>query len=517
VIYVVLATGLSWLLGDPAGAMARLLTSGPKHAAGILLLTPLFMELPLSHHRAKYVESVAQAVAALAVAIAVFIVNDRLPLAFLPFLPLAWAALRMSTRMLFLLMLAIAFIASIGSAYGMGPFSFERLGPATGTLTLQIFQMSMVVVFLALSLTVGSERATSLQLYESEKLFFRSFNASVEGKLMVTRGPDRWIVDRSNQSARELLPGLPEGVTVLDDVLGPETTEILSAATENLSDGNARLTLKLADGRSLNVSVTDIGQRPDGTLLVLHFYDITESLRVRQLEEEELNRASEVQRALLPDELPDTPGWTLGTSTTPASQVGGDFYDLRASLPKLVLSLGDVMGKGMDAGMLAAATRAVLRSQDPHGTPSRVVSDAARVLDGDLRRLSAFVTVAYVLVDLETGEFGLTDAGHGLHFVFRAESKRTERISSDDMPLGLGERWHDISGSLEPGDTILLVSDGVLDLWGGSVEELQDVITRLGQRDGISTQDFVDELCAPAVSQQEGDDDVTAVALRRQR
>ncbi|CAN5374340.1 hypothetical protein BH09ACT8_BH09ACT8_05630 [soil metagenome] len=515
-LYGLLAAGLSWLLGDHAGAWDRLLTAAPKHAAGVLMLTPLFMDLPRRHQRAKYIESAVQAFAAVAVAIVVFVLNHRLPLAFLPFLPLAWAALRMSTRLLFLVMLAVAVIASYGSAHGMGPFSFERLGPAAGTVTLQVFQMSMVAVFLALSLVVGSERATSLRLYESEELFRKSFNSSVAGKLMVTRGPVHWTVDRSNRSARELLPGLPEGAASLDEVLGPEATDQLSAAADSLVDGNARLTLRLADGRSLSVSAAVIAERPNGTLLVLHFNDITESLRVRHLEQEELNRAAEVQRALLPDELPDTPGWTFGTSTTPANQVGGDFYDVRVRKDKVVVSLGDVMGKGMDAGMLAAATRAVLRSQDPCGNPAQIVSHTARVLEGDLRRVGAFVTLAYVLVDMESGDFDFTDAGHGLHFIARAETGLTERLASADMPLGLGERWHEISGSLAPGDAILLVSDGVLDLWGGSVEELEQVITRCVNRDGISPQAIVDELCA-VVGHHDVDDDVTAVVLRRER
>lgn len=224
-----------------------------------------------------------------------------------------------------------------------------------------------------------------------------------------------------------------------------------------------------------------------------------------------------MQRALLPEELPDTPGWTFGTSFTPANQVGGDFYDLRVRKPNVVASLGDVMGKGMDAGMLAAATRAVLRSQDPNQSPSQVVSDTARVLGGDLRRISAFVTLAYVLVDMESGEFRFTDAGHGLYFITRAESGRTERLASRDLPLGFGERWGELSGSLAPGDTVVLVSDGVLDLWGGSVDGLQEAVTQCVNRDGSSPQAVVDELCAAAGAHRDGDDDVTAVAMRRER
>ena len=519
VLYGLSAWGASLLLGYPEGAWVLLLTSAPGQAAGILLITPLFMNLPRRLGPANRAETAAQVFVALAVSIGAFVVNDGLSLGFLTFLPLAWAALRMSTRLLSLETLAIAIVAFVASFEDAGPFAFDRWGTTTASLTLQLFNISMVVIFLAVSLAVGAERETSLRLSESEDLFVKSFNSSVAGKLMVTRGPVHWTVQRSNPSARELLPWLTEGADSLDEVLGPEATAVLSAAADSLVDGNARTTLTLADGRSLNVSVAEIGERSYGTLLVLHFHDITESLRLRELEQDEMNRAANVQRALLPDVLPETPGWTYGTSTTPASQVGGDFYDLRVRSPKVVVSLGDVMGKGVGAGMLAAAIRAVLRSHDPTASPAQVVTDTARVLEGDLRRMSGFVTLAYVLVDMETGEFRFTDAGHGLYFIARGDSGETERIASDDMPVGLGEQWREISGSLAPGDTILLVSDGVLDLWGGSVEELQAAITRSANREGISPQAFVDELCAAATTggHHDGDDDVTAVALRRER
>lgn len=349
VLYGLSAWGSSLLLGYTEGAWDLLLIAVPGHAAGIMLITPLFMNLPRRQQPATYAETTAQVFVALTVAIAVFVVNDMLPLAFLSFLPLAWAALRMSTRLLSLVMLAIAVVASVGSVGDTGPFAVDRWGPTTATLALQLFLISMVVTLLAVSLVVGSEREKSLRLSESEDLFVKSFNSSVAGKLMVTRGAVHWTVHRSNPSAQELLPWLSEGLETLDEVLGPEATEILSAAADSLVDGSAGTTLALADGRSLEVSVAVIGERPEGTLLVLHFHDITESLRLRELERDEMNRAANVQRALLPDVLPDTPGWTYGTSTTPASQVGGDFYDLRVRTPKVVVSLGDVMGKGVGA------------------------------------------------------------------------------------------------------------------------------------------------------------------------
>jgi serine phosphatase RsbU (regulator of sigma subunit) len=168
----------------------------------------------------------------------------------------------------------------------------------------------------------------------------------------------------------------------------------------------------------------------------------------------------------------------------------------------------------MDAGMLAAATRTALRSNDPATTPSDVLNGAAGILDGDLRRISAFVTLSYVLVDMDSGGFRFADAGHGLLFVIRTTSGTVERLSSEDMPVGVGNHWRQLSDRLALGDMILLVSDGVLDLWGGSIEGLEDAIAQCGNGNGTSPQAVVDYLCANA-GELVDSDDVTAVALSR--
>ena len=514
-VYAVLAFGAFSLFGDHASASESLETACLKHAAGIALLTPLFITPPLRNQQAGRAETVGVAVATLAVTAAVFTVGP-LPLEYLPFLPLVWAALRLSTWMLSLLIVGVASISANGSIFGMGPLSFDLWGVSTGTVLMQVYQMSMVAVFLTLSIVVGSERDMSTRLHESEELFRKSFNSSVAGKLMGVRTTNQWIVERANPSAQDLLPGLRKGLRNLDTLMGEDVVARLSEAADSLVGDSARITVQLTDGRSLNVSIAVIGETAEGTQFVLHFHDVTESERLRQLEQEEIHRAVEVQRALLPGNLPETPGWTFGTSNSPARQVGGDFYDVRVREPSIVLSLGDVMGKGMDAGMLAAATRTALRSHDPGMTPSAVVTSAAGILEGDLRRISAFVTLAYVLVDIDSGDFRFADAGHGLHFVIRTRSGQIERLSSDDMPVGLGDQWRELSDRLAPGDMILLVSDGVLDLWGGSLEGLEDAIAQCTNGNGVGPQAVVDYLCAHAGELLDGDD-VTAVALRRAR
>ena len=513
-IYGVLASATFYLFGNPAAATETLQTGVLKHVAGIALLTPLLMLPTRQKQQAGYAETVGHVIWTLGTATGVFIFNHTLlPLAFLTFPSLVAATLRLSARQLSLVLVGVAGIASLGSVINLGPFAFDQMGGASGVALLEAYQLSIVAVLLTLSLLVGSEREMSSRLYESEELFRKSFNSSVAGKLMAVRTTTQWIVERANPSARELLPGLRTGIRQLDTLMGEGAIARLDEAADSLVGDNARITVQLGDGRSLNVSMAVIGEKPEGMQLVLHFHDVTESERLRQLELEELNRAAEVQRALVPDTLPATPGWTIGTYTSPARQIGGDFYDVRVHEPAIALTLGDVMGKGMDAGMLAAATRTALRSQDLNSSPSDVVTRAAGILDSDLRRISAFVTLAYARVDMQSGDFQITDAGHGLHFVVRTASGRVERLESKDMPLGLGDRWRETGNSLAPGDMILLVSDGVLDRWGGTLEGLEEAIAKCVANDGGTPQAMVDALCTDGTDLV--DDDITAVALCR--
>ena len=304
-VYAVLAFGAFSLFGDHASASESLETACLKHAAGIALLTPLFITPPLRNQQAGRAESMGVAVATLAVTAAVFTVGP-LPLEYLPFLPLVWAALRLSTWMLSLLIVGVASISANGSIFGMGPLSFDLWGVSTGTVLMQVYQMSMVAVFLTLSIVVGSERDMSTRLHESEELFRKSFNSSVAGKLMGVRTTNQWIVERANPSAQDLLPGLRKGLRNLDTLMGEDVVARLSEAADCLVGDSARITVQLTDGRSLNVSIAVIGETAEGTQFVLHFHDVTESERLRQLEQEERDRVVEVQRALLPGNSPST-------------------------------------------------------------------------------------------------------------------------------------------------------------------------------------------------------------------
>ncbi len=127
---------------------------------------------------------------------------------------------------------------------------------------------------------------------------------------------------------------------------------------------------------------------------------------------------------------------------------------------------------------------------------------------------SAFVTLAYVHVDLVSGDYQFADAGHGLHFILRGAAESVENVASGDMPIGIGDGWRENRGTLYPGDALLLVSDGVLELWGGSFEAAPDAVARCARENRGDPQGLIDALCAGAVALSDRDD-VTAVMLQR--
>ena len=239
--------------------------------------------------------------------------------------------------------------------------------------------------------------------------------------------------------------------------------------------------------------------------------------RAQRQDAEELERAGEIQRALTPSDLPSRPGWEHGAAAVSARQVGGDFYDLRMAGPYAVMTLGDVMGKGAGAGILAAATRTALRAAPPASRPGDALVDSVRIIEDDLRRSSAFVTLGYALINLLSGDVCLADAGHGLNFIVGDEGRDIERLATLDLPLGLGSEWTEIKARLNPGESLLMVSDGVLDRWGGSIDQLTQAI-RASRCDPsvTSPQRLAEVLCQGPDDASEASDDATAVMFHRQ-
>lgn len=229
---------------------------------------------------------------------------------------------------------------------------------------------------------------------------------------------------------------------------------------------------------------------------------------------QELVDGGSVQRRLLPQRVPDLPGYEVAGACVPSGAVSGDFFDWQRTPEGLVVTLADVMGKGVGAAMIAATVRAALRVASTSLDPGRTLAVVDRAVESDLDANDAFVTLLHLRLDAQSGQIALVDAGHGLAIVCRADGSR-QPIPSRNLPLGaLGtQRWSPSTMRLDPGDMLLVCSDGVLDLFDGTIASMDLVARTAMDADGTA---------AAAVASLTGlatettpPDDVTVVAIRR--
>lgn len=229
---------------------------------------------------------------------------------------------------------------------------------------------------------------------------------------------------------------------------------------------------------------------------------------------QQAERAAAIQRRLLPRETPLLPGYDLAGVCRPAQNVAGDLYDWVArSDGTLDLTVADVMGKGVPAALVMATVRAALRGAAASLGPAERVKVAADSLALGIADEGVFVTLFHCRLDIESGDLRYVDAGHGYSGICRADGTCVY-LRGSSMPLGVdgGAEPQELTARLEPGDTLVLYSDGLVE-----TEERTEELT-----------EFAPEIVEPpdaadAVARLLGRmpdhpfDDVTLVILRRRR
>ena len=227
----------------------------------------------------------------------------------------------------------------------------------------------------------------------------------------------------------------------------------------------------------------------------------------------ELSRAAQIQRFLLPKNAAPLPGYQTAGACIPSKAVGGDFFDWYLIDGGLGFTLGDVMGKGAGAGMIAATTRAVIRSAKNSSDPVTALKLTQDCLATDLSQAGSFATLFHARLRASDGRILFSDAGHGLTLLIRTDGT-WERLSSKNLPVGLlpDTRWESFEIQLHPGDMIVSFSDGVLDLYDGTLAAV-DEIGKLAVA-ATSAKDLVDSVHRRAQGTA-NPDDVTILAVRR--
>lgn len=192
---------------------------------------------------------------------------------------------------------------------------------------------------------------------------------------------------------------------------------------------------------------------------------LRESEQRRYQLQAELMYAAQIQAGLLPKGYPRLPGFEIAARCIPAKQVGGDFFDWQeVSEGVLTITLGDVMGKGIGAAMLMATVRAAIRSGAIHHGPAEALRLAELALLPDLESSDSFVTLFHGRLDAGARTLAFVDCGHGLDFVRRSDGT-VETLAPRGLPLGIqsGDGYREGIIRFQPGDTLVLYSDGVID------------------------------------------------------
>jgi anti-sigma regulatory factor (Ser/Thr protein kinase)/putative methionine-R-sulfoxide reductase with GAF domain len=223
-----------------------------------------------------------------------------------------------------------------------------------------------------------------------------------------------------------------------------------------------------------------------------------------------------LQRSLLPNRLPDLVGIETAARYLPArDEVGGDWYDV-IDLPggSVGLAIGDVTGHGLRAASLMGQLRTGLRAYALEG---HAPGETLKRLDRLLQTMSelGMATVAYAVIDPATGDLRCASAGHPPPIIVRGGREARLLEVSTAPPLGSlpFTTYHEVQERLEPRDTILLYTDGLIErrrepLTKG-LERLCAAAAAPGSAEQLC-QRVTHELVAP----EGGDDDIAVVALR---
>ena len=237
----------------------------------------------------------------------------------------------------------------------------------------------------------------------------------------------------------------------------------------------------------------------------------------------ELQQAADIQRRLLPSEVPAVAGIDLAGYNAPCRTVGGDYYDF-FTYPdgRLVMLVGDVAGKGMPAALMMSSLQARVRALSEDALP--VGEFVARL---NRRTCSScpnnrFITFFICVLDPATGEFSYCNAGHNPPLLVRAGGA-AERLTGGGTFLGVfpAMRYEEMRGVIRPGDMLVMFSDGITEATPAGPEEEfgeERLAEFLAARTGLKAVELIAEVNQALAGWTHGAppaDDVTIVVARR--
>jgi len=190
----------------------------------------------------------------------------------------------------------------------------------------------------------------------------------------------------------------------------------------------------------------------------------------------EISTGAEIQSQLLPDYCPVIYGIDLAAHCRPALQLGGDYYDFmclktnisekRKEKARWAFVIGDVMGKGIPAGLLMTMLRGMLRAEVLTGLPpDRILHDLNQLAINDLDQSHRFVTLFYSDYDPRTRKLRFANAAHNPPLLWKSSDQKIIKLDAKGVVLGLQKdaEYHCGEIKLNDNDLVLYYTDGIID------------------------------------------------------
>lgn len=259
-------------------------------------------------------------------------------------------------------------------------------------------------------------------------------------------------------------------------------------------------------------------------LRTLELADKNDQLHLAALRvQEELASARDMQQAILPQHFPDTAEFSMRACMHPARELGGDFYDCFALADgRWGFLVADVAGKGVGAAFFMAVSRTVLQDLAQSGlAPAEVLARANECLSGR-NPMELFVTACYGIYEPRTGELVYACAGHPAPLLRNQRGQLQALACACEMALGVlpGMNYSDKQAQLQPGDTLLLYTDGITEAFNNQGHAYGEARLQawLADSQGEAAAEKLDSLVADVaafVGTAEASDDLTALLLCR--